>query len=109
MRSEVVDVTGIVKYIGKTGFRHTFPLYSVAYVLERGERVLNCSHFRFQGRFRKVLARCSEKGRKSDLSRKIKKSTKFHLRSKHFFFFRFYFAVVEINAALVLLLITSLL
>ena len=70
---------------------------------------LNCSHFRFQGSFRKVLARCSEKGRKSDLSRKIKKSTKFHLRSKQFFFFRFYFAVVEINAALVLLLITSLL
>ena len=39
VRSEVVDVTGIVKYIGKTGFRHTFPRYSVAYVLERGERV----------------------------------------------------------------------
>ena len=33
---------------------------------------LNCSHFRFQGSFRKVLARCSEKGRKSGLSRKIK-------------------------------------
>ena len=39
VRSEVTDVTGIVKYIGKTAFRHTFSLYSVAYVPERRERV----------------------------------------------------------------------
>ena len=39
MRSEVTDVTGIVKYIGKTGFWHTFSLYSVAYVPERREKV----------------------------------------------------------------------
>ena len=48
MRSEVADVTGIVKYIGKTVFRHQnwggrlripLPPYSAAYVLERRERV----------------------------------------------------------------------
>ena len=47
MRSEVADVTRIVKYIGKSVFRHQnwgelrspLPPYSAAYVLERRERV----------------------------------------------------------------------
>ena len=51
MRSEVANVTGIVKYIGKSVFRHQnwggaggglrppFPQYSAAYVLERRGRV----------------------------------------------------------------------
>ena len=60
---------------------------------------LNCSQFRFQGSFRKVLARCSEKGRKSDLSRKIKEAQSSTCAQNKFFFCRFYFAVVEIKAA----------
>ena len=60
---------------------------------------LNCSHFRFQGSFRKVLARFSEKGRKSALSRKIKGARSSTCAQNKFFFCRFYFAVVEINAA----------
>ena len=57
---------------------------------------LNCSQFRFQGSFRKVLARFSEKGRKSGLSRKIKGALSSTCAQNNFFC-RFYFAVVELN------------
>ena len=59
MRSEVADVTGIVKYIGKTVFRHTFPLYSAAYVLERRERVFKLFPLSIARAFSKSFGRRS--------------------------------------------------